>query len=80
MTKPELRASYQRQIDTYRDELLILGRMLDSAEDNIDVEAATMMVKDLRVRARKLCDELGIYTDGTESMNTLVHRILEKIA
>lgn len=76
---PGLKATYERQVQGWREELKQLGMQLDEAKFDHEIEIATVMVKDLKVRMRMVCDELGISTDGSESLHTLVRKILDKL-
>ena len=76
----DLKGSYLRQIDGWRQELKQLGHQLDEAKFSHEHEMVHLMVKDLGVRMRKVCDELGVFTDGTESLHALIRRIMNRVS
>lgn len=70
---------WQRRINCWRAELVALGKRLDAPRHEDEVFHVVTAVKDLRVRMRRSCDELGIVTDSSDSLDRLINRILKVI-
>ena len=78
MTIP-LKDSYQHQVDCWVEELKRLGHRLDHARWEDEASYISAQVRDLRMRVRKVCDELGVYTDNNDTIDRLIRKILEKL-
>lgn len=72
-------SSYQRQVTSWCAELQRLGERLNHVRWADETAYVCVQVRDLRVRIRKVCDELGLYTDDTETIDSLIRKILDKI-
>jgi hypothetical protein len=76
---PEEKSRYRRQVDGWRCELKRLGHRLDAAINSDEVHHVSNHVSDLKVRVRRTCDELNLSTNGTESLDRLVSKIMKVI-
>lgn len=68
-----------RQLEGWRFEVKGLGHRLEHAKTEEEVHLVTTLVRDLRVRVRHACDEFGIFTDGTETLDNLIRSIVRKL-
>lgn len=71
--------SHIRQLEGWRFEVKGLGHRLEHAKTEEEVHLVSTLVRDLRVRVRRACDEFGIFTDGTESLDNLIRSIVRKL-
>lgn len=76
---PEDQQVWQRRINCWRVELVTLGKRLDAPRHEDEVFHVVTAVKDLRVRMRRSCDELGIITHSDDSLDRLINRIMKVI-
>ncbi|ABE67961.1 hypothetical protein Cali_246 [Mycobacterium phage Cali] len=71
---------YYRRVDQLRKEVVCLGKRLDAATTPEEVNLVATQVRDLRTRVRRMCDELDIFTDGSESLDCMVGRIMRTLS
>ncbi|AON96996.1 hypothetical protein BI081_gp111 [Mycobacterium phage Tonenili] len=71
---------YHRRVGRLREEVLCLGKRLDAATTPEEIELVSTQVRDVRTRVRRLCDELDIFTDGSESLDCMVGRIMRTLS
>jgi hypothetical protein len=76
---PEDNQRYQRQITCWRAEVAQLGKRLDVALWQDEMVLISTLVKDLKVRVRRTCDDLKIPTTGTESLDKLVGKVMKAV-
>lgn len=75
----DVKDSYQRQIKCWRAELWMLGQRLDRARWDDEAVYVSTQVRDMRMRVRKACDELGIPTFDEDTIDTLIRKIVDRI-
>lgn len=75
----DLQSSYQRQIESWRAELVEIGKCLDAPDYVTEFEKSMTWVRDLRCRARQVCRELNIWYDDGDPIAVLIRKILEKV-
>lgn len=71
---------YLRVVKDWRSEVKALGARIDNATTEEHLRLATIDLSDMCVRARTVCDHVGATTYGTESLDELVHKILDRLS
>lgn len=72
--------SYLKQVDSWRDELVEIGKCLDRPDFIAEFEKAVVQVRDLRCRVRQVCRELNVQYDDGDPIAGLIRKVLEKVS
>lgn len=72
--------SYLKQVDSWRDELVEIGKFIDDDGGPGGWDRIKTRVQDLRCRVAQVCRELDIRYDDDDPISTLIRKILEKVS